>query len=159
MVEVRLATRADAPWLGALIDEMDRHYRGADAVQAVGTAAAMIERTFDTAEGTRFLLAIVSGKPVGIACFAVIRPGRGHAGLIFLKDLFVVENERGKGVGRSLMKQLAAFALAHNIGRIDLTTDHSNTGAQKLYSELGGLARPKVLYTFDGDVLSRLAAS
>jgi GNAT superfamily N-acetyltransferase len=157
MIEVRLAQRADAELVGTVIDAMDRHYRGQDAVKPAGEAAAMIARTIDSAEGTRFLIAFQEGEPVGLACFAVIRPGRGQAGLIFLKDLFVVEGARSKGVGKRLISALAHFAEANGIGRIDLTTEPDNAGAQKLYAELGGKVRPTLKYTFEGETLARLA--
>jgi GNAT superfamily N-acetyltransferase len=156
-VHVRLATRADAAALAAVTDAMDVHYRGDAARRATGNAITMVERTFDTSEGTRFLLAELDGAPVGMACFAVIRPGHALRGLIFLKDLFVVAAARGRGTGTALMAALARYALDHDIGRIDLETATDNTGAQALYERLGGSRSVKLQYRYDGAALEQLA--
>lgn len=158
MLTTRLADAADAEIVGFLVHALDTHYRGAEARPA-SEAAAMARRTLETGEGTRFLLAFDDTQPVGIACFAVVRPGRALKGVIFLKDLFTVPAARNRGVGHVIMQALARYADAHGIGRIDLTTDPSNDGAQRLYELLGGERHDKILYRFDGDRLSALAAA
>ncbi|MFY0100128.1 GNAT family N-acetyltransferase, partial [Acinetobacter baumannii] len=79
--------------------------------------------------GTQFALARHAGRPVGLAAFAVIHPGRRLKGLIFLKDLFVAPEARGLGTGEALMRFLARFAVDNGIGRIDLTAEPHNEGA------------------------------
>lgn len=156
-VVVRRATLADAPTIGVLIDAMDSYYLGQDVGRDTAASAAMAALAIESREGTRFLLAHDGGTPVGIACFAVIRPGRRLEGLVFLKDLFVVASHRGQGIGRQLMQNLAAYACQHGIGRIDLTTDARNTGAARLYAELGGAEPRKRMFTFEGAALAALA--
>jgi GNAT superfamily N-acetyltransferase len=156
-VDIRLATRANASALGLLIDAMDVHYRGAGARRDPRHAAEMVRAALNTKEGTRFLVAWQGELPVGIACFAVVRPGRDLRGMIFLKDLFVVEEARGAGIGRRIMQALAEYAIEHQIGRIELTTESTNTGAQRLYEELGAEKPRKVHYRFEGPSLGALA--
>jgi ribosomal protein S18 acetylase RimI-like enzyme len=79
----------------------------------------------------------------------VIRPGRNLKALIYQKNLFVPDANRGQGIGRRLMSELALYAQQHDIGRIDLRTNASNTGAQRLYDSLGGVREDKITYTFD----------
>ncbi|MDX2158830.1 MAG: GNAT family N-acetyltransferase [Hyphomicrobiaceae bacterium] len=158
-IEVRLATVDDAEIVGRLIDAMDAHYNGAGKTAGIAGAVAMARDAMAAREGTKFLVAETEGKPVGLACYVVIRPGRRHQGLVFLKDLFVVSDVRSLGVGRALMSWLARFAIAEGIGRIDLTTDHANTRAQALYTSLGGVRREMLLYRFDGATLWSLAGS
>ena len=153
----RLATLADAETIGAIVDAMDRHYRGPDGASGVAASAAMVRRTMAEQEGTRFLLAFENETPVGIACFGILRPGRQLSGVIFLKDLFTLPEHRSRGVGRTLLRDLAHYAVEHGIGRIDFETDGANTGAQKLYDKLGGQRLEKIHYRFDGDRLARLA--
>jgi len=155
-VLVREAGSDDAALLGRLIDAMDVHYNGAGNTSGVDKAADCAHLALQSQEGTRFLVAEVSSQPAGIACFAVIRPGRRLAGLIFLKDLFVVPDHRSRGVGRELMRALARYALERGIGRIDLTTDVANTGAQKLYEELGGARQMILRYSFDTKTMRKL---
>jgi GNAT superfamily N-acetyltransferase len=156
-IEVVPAGVADAEEVGRLIDAMEAHYNGVGNTVGLAGAIDLARRTMETNEGTRFIVARERRVPVGLACYAVIRPGRRHQGLIFLKDLFVVTESRGGGIGRALMGWLARFALAEGIGRIDLTTDHANLRAQALYASLGGERREQLLYRFDGARLWALA--
>ncbi len=156
---IREAIHSDAQIVGGLIDAMDVHYRGAGNTGGAEAAAVMAARCLSEKEGTRFLIATIHGEAAGLACFAIIRPGRRHTGLLFLKDLFVVPHARSDGIGRALVAALARYAIDRSIGRIDLTTDTANTGAQRLYDEIGGKRLAKVAYTFEEDALSSLAAS
>ncbi|QIG46691.1 GNAT family N-acetyltransferase [Nordella sp. HKS 07] len=119
--------------------------------------AAIAEATIRTQEGTRFVLCFADDEPAGLACFAVLRPGRDLKGLIFIKDLFVRAELRSRGLGRAMMRFIAEFALGHGIGRIDLAAGTDNPGARKLYEELGGLVRPAVYFNFPEDTLRKLA--
>jgi GNAT superfamily N-acetyltransferase len=156
---IRLATEADAGLVAEILQAMDRHYRPDAVLPAPADYVAMAAATIREREGTRFALCLSpEGKLVGVACFAVLRPGRATRGLVFLKDLFVREEMRGQGLGRLLMQFLARFCLEHGIARIDLKTDRSNAGAQRLYGALGGNIEEKVNYSFPTDVLKTLAA-
>lgn len=159
-LEIRLADADDAERVGAVLDALDLHYRGADAARPSGISAAMVRRSILEYEGTHFMLALDGEVPVGVACFAVLRPGRKLQGLIFLKDLFVVEVARRHGVGSRLMQSLARFARERGIGRIDLQTDRANDGARRLYDMLGGTQRQNVLaYTFSTEAVDRMSAN
>lgn len=155
-LDIRLATLDDAATCGALIHAMDVHYTGARAPSAEA-ATAMVRHALETAEGSRFTLALDGGMPVGIACWVVMRPGSALSGVLFVKDLFVVAEARGTGVGRALLGALARHARAHGLGRIDLTTDLTNRAAQRFYDMLGGEVREKLFYRFSGAVLERMA--
>jgi len=68
-------------------------------------------------------------RPTGgnrMSVFALIHPGRRLGGVLFVKDLFVQETARGKGVGEALLRFLAAHARARGIRRLDLTTEPQN---------------------------------
>ena len=157
--DVRIASAADARLAGDLLRAMDRHYRPGAVLPAPGDYAKMAAEAIEGNEGTRFALGFSSaGEPAGIACFAVLRPGRDKRGLVFVKDLFVKDDMRGQGIGTLIIRFLAKFCLDHGIGRIDLGTDRSNAGAQRLYDALGGVVQEKVNYSFPADVLKRLTA-
>ncbi len=146
---IRLATLEDAPEVAALIRALDLHYAGADAPLPVGPTLVMVERSMREAEGTRYALALLDGRAVGLACFAVLRPGFRLTGLLFVKELFVESHARGRKVGALLMRWLADYARAQGITRIDLTTDSGNGGAQAFYEQLGGERMDKVFYRFN----------
>ncbi len=151
----RFATEADIDAVAQLLRAMDGYY--GDPLSAPGDYAAMVAAIMAEKEGTRFVLCFHNGEPAGIGCFAILRPGKGLAGLIFVKDLFVRDGLRGKGLGRALMRFIAEFAISAGIGRIDLAAAQDNEGARKLYERLGGVPAPAVYYNFPQSALRKLA--
>jgi GNAT superfamily N-acetyltransferase len=85
---------------------------------------------------------------VGLAAFAILRPGRDLKGVLYAKEIFVQSEERARGAGEALFAFLKAEAQRRGIGRIDLTTDPANSGAQRFYERLGGERAEKVAYRF-----------
>ena len=84
------------------------------------------------------LLAEYDAKPVGFALFCrsystwIGRPG------LYLVDLFVTEEYRGRGVGGALMRRLGAIAAERGWARMDWSVLDWNTNAQSFYREHGG---------------------
>lgn len=77
---------------------------------------------------------------------------------MFLKDLFVRDVARDKGVGRALIGFLAGHCLGKGIGRIDLTTEDWNEGALRFYDRLGAERHgQKVFLRLPGDALNKVA--
>lgn len=147
-ISVRLAGVADADSIGALIHALDAHYRGEALAPSPDHAATMARHTLDTGEGTEFALASLADAPVGFAVFAVLRPGRDLKGVLYAKEIFVRAEMRGQGVGEALLAFLHAEAQRRGLGRIELTTDPSNRGAQRFYERLGGERVEKIAYRF-----------
>jgi GNAT superfamily N-acetyltransferase len=146
---VRLANLEDAADIAALIRALDLYYGGPEVAQPLEPTQTMVERSMREQEGTRYALACRDGRPVGLACFAVLRPGFKLSGLLFIKELFVEGEVRGQAVGVVLMRWLADYARAQGLTRIDLTTDGTNTGAQAFYERLGAERMNKVFYRFN----------
>jgi GNAT superfamily N-acetyltransferase len=146
---IRLASLQDAPEVAELIRAVDLHYVGPDVAKPLAPTLAMVEQTMREGEGTRFALAFVEGQAVGLACFALLRPGFRLTGLLFIKELFVAQDARGKAMGAALLCWLADYARQRGITRIDLTTDGGNTGAQAFYERLGAERMNKVFYRFN----------
>lgn len=63
------------------------------------------------------------------------RPLEGDRGL-FVDDLFVVEEERGKGVGSALLQKARSIAEERGLGVVQWITAHDNQTAQQLYDTL-----------------------
>ena len=155
-IAIRFAGPGDEGPLAAMIDAMDAYYQ--DAPKPAGQTRAAAEGWLAGGEtDTRFLLAFIDGEAVGFACFAVLHPGNALAGLVFLKDLFVVESWRGAGIGRRIMAFLAAFCSEQGIGRIDWSVE--NDRAERFYEAFGAEVQPqKRFMRLDGEALSALAA-
>ena len=60
------------------------------------------------------------------------RPLEGDRGL-FLDDLFVAEDERGAGVGRSLIEHVRSLAQERGLGVVQWITAQDNAAAQRVY--------------------------
>ncbi|SDQ96609.1 Ribosomal protein S18 acetylase RimI [Rhizobiales bacterium GAS113] len=157
--EIRFAEAADASAVATLLRAMDTHYRPGDALPLAAEYAACVTRTLEAKEGTRFVLCLAAGEPLGVACIGVLRPGRDLKGLVFVKDVFVCQEAQGHGIGTKLMRFLAGFAIEQGLGRIDLTTPVSNSGAQRLYAALDGVVQHKMCFTFPIESLQRLAGT
>ena len=146
-IDIRLARDGDAEAIAGLIRALETHY-GGEACSLESTLA-MVRDSMAAREGTRHAIAFADGRPVGLACFAILRPGFRLTGLVFLKELFVEEHARGQAVGAALMLWLADFARARGLGRIDLTTEAGNRGARAFYERLGAERMDKVFYRFN----------
>ena len=159
-VDVRWATAEDAAALATVLCEMAAHYRQAplDCDRATATARQWLED--ESPAYPHFALAFAGGEVAGLASVAIAHPGVDLERLMFLKDLFVRENARDKGVGRALVGFLAGQCLAKGIGRIDLTTEDWNEGALRLYERLGAERHgQKVFLRLPKAALGKIAGS
>jgi GNAT superfamily N-acetyltransferase len=95
--------------------------------------------------------------PVGFALFFhsfstfLAQPG------IYLEDLFVVPEQRGRGVGRALLTELARVAVKRGCSRLEWVVLHWNRDAIGFYERLG--AKPNSDwsgYRLAGEALSSL---
>ena len=157
-VIVRIADDQDAARVGSILRLMDAFYRPGERLLDPEAYRTMALDVMRGREGTRFALALGrDGAALGIACYAVVRPGRDLRGLLYLKDLFVTHEARGRGVGSALLAHLARDARRLGIARIDLTTDADNDAARRLYERLGAVRKEKVFLSFGPDALAGLA--
>jgi GNAT superfamily N-acetyltransferase len=104
------------------------------------------------------LLAYQDDQPVGFAVyFYTFSTFAGLAGL-YLEDLFVKPEHRGRGIGRALLAYLATVAKAQKCWRIEWAVLHWNEAALGFYMNLG--AEPMnewSIYRLSGAPLNRLA--
>lgn len=148
-LQIRLAKLEDADVVATLICSLEAHYADGETYCSPSAARAMVEACMTEREGTRYALAFLEDRPVGLAAFTILRPGFRLTGLLFVKELFIIEQAREQAIGAALMRWLAAYARARWIGRIDLTTDSANRGARGFYEHLGGRQMDKVFYRFN----------
>lgn len=84
------------------------------------------------------LLAEYESNPVGFALFfRNYSTWTGRCGL-YLEDLFVLEEYRGRGIGGALMRRLREVADERGWARVDWAVLNWNTHAQSFYREQGG---------------------
>jgi len=77
---------------------------------------------------------------------------------LYLEDLFVLPEERGRGAGTALLRTLAKIAVARGCGRMEWTGLDWNTPSIRFYKGLGARLRKEwVLTRLTGPALRRLA--
>jgi GNAT superfamily N-acetyltransferase len=155
-ITVRFATADDTALLLRFIRELAVFERAPDAV--VATEADLRHHGFGADPKFEAILAFFDGEPAGCALFhARFSTWLGRPGL-YLEDLYVAENARGKGVGKRLMARLAAIAVERGWGRIDFHVLDWNP-ARQFYERLGMYHHGEWLrYGADAAALERLAA-
>jgi GNAT superfamily N-acetyltransferase len=133
-ITIRFATVEDAGLLLRLIRELAAFEKEPDAV--VATEADLRRYGFGPDPQFEAILAFVDGEPAGTALFHTrFSTWLGRPGL-YLEDLYVTEQARGRGVGRRLMARLAAIAVERGWGRIDFHVLDWNP-ARAFYHRLG----------------------
>ena len=98
------------------------------------------------------------GEPVGFAVWFVnFSTFTGRAG-IYLEDLFVRPAQRGKGIGKALLAQLASQCIANGWGRLQWAVLDWNTPSIEFYKSLGAeLMDEWIGCRVTGPALTRLA--
>ena len=155
----RIADEDDFDVVATLFKATSQHYWGAqEGAEAAARRAA--EALLQDGSDCRAMLGWLDGKPVAYATFAVLYPGPTEHGVLFMKDLFVLGDQRGKGLGEELMRRLAALAVELGCSRFDWTAETSNPRATAFYDLLSAeRVEEKVYFRFSGDNLARFAES
>ena len=151
----RYAQRSDAPLILQFIRELADYEKMLDEV--VADEETLEEWIFDKGKA-EVMFAVVDGKEVGYALFFHnFSTFLGRAG-IYLEDLFVKVEHRGKGYGKAILKQLASIAVERKCGRLEWSCLDWNQPSIDFYRSLG--AEPMsdwTVYRMTGDTLNNLA--
>ena len=101
----------------------------------------------------------INGQPVGFAVYFLnFSTWLGRDGM-FLEDLYVSPEQRGKGFGLALLKHLARIAVQSGCGRFEWNVLDWNEPAIRFYEALGAKAQSEwVGYRLEGQALADLAA-
>lgn len=151
----RYAKRTDAALILRFIKALAEYEKMLDEV--IADESTIEEWIFDK-QKAEVLFAIVEGREVGFALFFHnFSTFLGRAG-IYLEDLFVFPEFRGKGYGKALLKRLAAIAVDRKCGRLEWWCLDWNQPSINFYLSLG--AEPMsdwTVYRIAGDTLLELA--
>lgn len=140
---IQPATEEDVPLILRLIRELAEYERAPN--DAVATEAQLREVFFGEKPAAEVLLAFEDKEPVGFAVyFFNFSTWLGRPGL-YLEDLFVRPELRGKGYGRALLERLARIAHERGCGRMEWAVLDWNEPAIQFYKKLG--AKPMEEWT------------
>jgi len=138
---IRAAGRADTAEVLRLIGELARYEKLEH--MAVGTEGELAAALFGPRPSCEALIAERGGRAVGFALFFttfstfLCKPG------LYLEDLFVEPEHRGAGIGKGLLRRLAALAVERGCGRFEWRVLDWNTPSIRFYESLGATVMPE----------------
>ncbi|MCC6750948.1 MAG: GNAT family N-acetyltransferase [Deltaproteobacteria bacterium] len=155
-LSIRPATVRDAALLVELVRQLAVYEKAPDAVRA--TPEDFARYGFGTPSFFEALIAEWSGQPVGFALyFFTFSTWTGKPSL-YLEDLFVQPEARGRGIGKSLFLRVASEAVARGCERYQWQVLDWNSPAISFYEAMGALpTREWVPYRVEGEALRALA--
>jgi GNAT superfamily N-acetyltransferase len=156
-ITLRAATVDDVPLILRCICGLAEYERLAH--ECVATEELLRESLFGESPAARVVLAMSGSVPAGFALFFrnystfLARPG------IYLEDLFVFPEYRGRGIGRRLLQHLAQVAVSNGYGRLEWAVLDWNEDAIHFYESLGAVPMSDwTTYRVAGDALADLGA-
>ena len=151
----RFAVEQDTPLILDFIRRLADYEHLLD--QVVADEATLADQLFEK-KNAEVLFALEDGKEVGFALFFHnFSTFLGRAGL-YLEDLFVLPEHRGKGYGKAILQRLAAIAVERGCGRMEWWCLDWNQPSIGFYKSLG--AEPMsdwTVYRLAGKTLRDLA--
>jgi GNAT superfamily N-acetyltransferase len=154
--QIRAATPDDVPLILQLIRDLATYERAPNDVTA--TEDGLVEVLFGERPAAEVRLGFEGTTAVGFAVFFhnfstwLGRPG------LYLEDLFVKPEHRGKGYGRALLVDLANIARRRGCGRMEWAVLDWNDPAIEFYRKIG--AKPNdewTIFRLTEDTISKLA--
>ncbi len=151
----RYAERKDVPLILKFIKELAEYEHMSEEV--VADEAELETWIFDYGKA-EVIFAVADNIEVGFALFFHnFSTFLGRAG-IYLEDLFVLQEYRGKGYGKALLKKLAAIAVERKCGRLEWSCLDWNKPSIDFYLSLGAEQMSDWTgYRVTGDILQELA--
>jgi len=154
-IKIRFAEIHDTPTILHLIKELSVYEKLAHTV--INTEDQIKTYLFGHHKFAEVLIANFDNHPVGFALFFhnystfVGKPG------IYLEDLFVLPEMRGKGVGKKLFLELVRIAKDRNCGRIEWSVLNWNKPAIDFYKNMGAIPMDEwTVYRLTEDKISKL---
>lgn len=154
-LKFRFAERKDVSLILKFIKDLAEYEKMLDEV--IADEPTLEEQIFDKKKA-EVIFAVVGGEEVGFALFFHnFSTFLGRAGL-YLEDLYVLPEYRGKGYGKAILKRLAEIAVERKCGRLEWWCLDWNKPSIDFYRSLG--AEPMsdwTVYRLSGDTLKKLA--
>ena len=152
---VRFAEEKDIPVILKFIRELAEYEKMLD--QVVATEELLREWIFEKKKA-EVIFAVDKGREVGFALFFHnFSTFLGRAG-IYLEDLYVIPESRGRGYGKLLLKSLAKIAVERGCGRLEWSCLDWNKPSIDFYLSLGAVPMEGwTVYRLSGDTLTGFA--
>ena len=154
-ITIRYVRESDIPQILFFIRELASYENMLDDV--VATEDLLWEWIFEKKKA-EVIFAEENGESVGFALFFHnFSTFLGRAG-IYLEDLFVKPEHRGKGVGKALLQRLAQITMERGCGRLEWACLDWNKPSIDFYLSLDAMPMDQwTVYRLTGDTLRRMA--
>jgi GNAT superfamily N-acetyltransferase len=157
-VSIQPAQPRDVPQILALIRALAEYEKLSHVV--VGTEEQLRQELFGAKPVIECVLAKDAERALGFALFfhnfSTFLARRG----LYLEDLFVVPEARGRGIGKMLIRHGARLAVERGCGRYEWSVLDWNTPAIEFYESIGAVVMPDWrICRMAGDVLERFAGA
>jgi GNAT superfamily N-acetyltransferase len=156
-ITIRPATASDVPTILGFIRGLAKYERLEDA--CVATEESLAATLFGARAYAEVVFACIDGTPVGFALFFhnystfLAQPG------IYLEDLFVNPEVRGRGIGKLLLQWLAKTAVERDCGRLEWSVLDWNEPSILFYKSLGAVPMSEWhIFRLTGPALGALAS-
>ena len=139
-IQICPAVKSDVPQILTFIRALAEYEKLSHLCAA--TEDGLVKTLFGSRAYAEVLIARIGGIPVGFALFFhnystfLAAPG------IYLEDIFVLPQHRGKGVGKSLIVHIAKIAHERGCGRLDWAVLDWNESAIRFYRQIGADVMP-----------------
>ncbi len=156
-LRIETATADDIPSIVHLVKQLAIYEKLAG--QMVASEDDFRRALFSPQANVDALMAFADGSPVGFALyFYTFSTFLGRRG-IYLEDIFVEPEFRGKGIGKALLGRLARIAQEQNCGRMEWSVLTWNQPSIDFYHRLGAATMEEWrICRLTGEALERLAA-
>ena len=153
---IKPATIDDVPVILSFIKKLAEYEKLSHLVTA--TEEGLREVLFGTRPYAETVIAFFQNEPVGFALFFHnFSTFSGKPG-IYLEDLFVDVEQRGKGFGKALLAHLAKLAQERDCGRLEWSVLNWNQPSIDFYESLGAQPMKEwTVYRLAGEALEKLA--
>lgn len=136
MAHIRFATESDIPLIYGFILKMARYEK---LENEVDTSEEALHRAIFFEKQAEIILCEAEGKTVGFALFFHnFSTFKGQHGL-YLEDIYVDQEFRGRGYGKALFLKLVAIAMERRCRRMEWTALNWNRPAIAFYESLGAV--------------------
>lgn len=154
-MEFRYAERKDVGLILRFIRDLADYE---NLLSEVVASEALLEEWLFDKEKAEVIFALENNTEVGFALFFHnFSTFLGRAG-IYLEDLYVMPEHRGKGYGKGLLRSLAQIAVERGCGRLEWWCLDWNRSSIDFYLSMGAVPMDEwTVYRIAGDTLNKLA--
>ncbi len=156
-LRVTRATEADLPIILRFVQDLADYERIRD--HCVATEEKLRRSLFGEQPHAEVLIARLGDEPAGFAVYfnsySTFLAQRG----LYLEDLFVTPEARGKGIGYALLTELARITVDRGYQRLEWTVLDWNELAIDFYKRIGAIPKNEwTTFRLSGEALEAMAA-